>query len=110
MQISTYQRVTLERLREMRRVGGPTWSKHIRFYRNQWIGGVLSISAMSWLAPDFWLMFVGLGLGGWARDVSSIRSFRSQWPVMNEVIDWERVDRLVASPPAPTSDRPAAQV
>jgi hypothetical protein len=97
MQMSTYQRGTLERLRKAHQMGGPSWPVQIGFYRNQWLFSALWTAGMSWLLPIGWPVFVSLSLGAFAKDIAHIRSLRSQWPVMTGVIDWQRVDQLLAA-------------
>lgn len=97
MPFSKYQRGILERLREVHRVGGPSWSKNLRFFRNQWLFSAVWTAGLSWALPEGWPAFVGLALGAFSKDIAQIRTIRSQWSVMNEVIDWERVDHLLDS-------------
>src|SRR5262245_42896491 len=97
MHLTTYQRRNLERLRDSHRAGGPTWAKNLAAYRNHWMISVSWVAVMWWLVPQGWPLIVGLSIGALSKDISYIRSLRAQWPAMAEVIDWEKVDKLLAS-------------
>ena len=52
---------------------------------------------MWWFLPENWPLFVGLIAGAWFRDLIYMRSLQEQWRVLNEVIDWQRVDDMLAA-------------
>lgn len=56
-------------------------------------------------AASFVVAFV---LGAVVRDVASVAKILEWWPVTRSVIDWDRVERLLADGPGPGHPSPAS--
>ena len=58
--------------------------------------------------PLFAGLYIGICIGAFLRDVSRLRLLFQTWPVMRAALDWDQVEKLLASgeidaPPAPPS-------
>ena len=63
----------------------------------------MALSALaSLIFPQVWMLVAGLVAGSCLRDLGYVRSARAVWPVSFTVIDWPKVDDLLAdSKPQP---------
>jgi hypothetical protein len=64
-------------------------------FRTQWTVAVLFTAAMWWFLPEGRALFIGILAGSWFKDIVYIRTLQDQFPIMKEVIDWQRVDAFL---------------
>ena len=95
MELTAFQRKTLEDWRRMN-PEGLTWTMGLRRLAFSW-SLLLALSAAVYLIfPRAWMLVAGLAAGSCLRDLGYIRSARTVWPISLRVIDWAKVDELLA--------------
>ena len=96
MDLTAFQRRTLEDWRRMKPAAGLTWKMGLRRLARSWIllGALVAVASL--LAPRIWMLLVGFAVGSCIRDLGYVRSARAVWPVSFMVIDWPRVDQLLS--------------
>ena len=82
---------------------GLTWKMGLRRLARSWILLAALVAVASLLVPRIWMLLVGFVVGSCIRDLGYVRSARAVWPVSFMVIDWLKVDELLAR------DTPRAQ-
>jgi hypothetical protein len=95
MELTAFQRKTLEEWRRMK-PEGLTWQMGLRRLSLTWTILVGLSAAVFLIMPQLWTLVVGLVAGSCLRDIGYVRSARKVWPVSFEVIDWTKVDELLA--------------
>lgn len=100
MQITRTQRKSLENLQNLRN-DGPSVVSQMR--RNAGVFISLLIGALV-LVPigfmvDAWIgtFTIGLFVGTLVRDIRGFRQWNRLWPVMEQVMDWKRIEELLDS-------------
>jgi len=100
MELTAFQRRTLEDWRRMK-PGGLTWKMGLRRLTRSWIL-LAALGAVAYLLlPRIWMLVAGLVVGSCIRDLGYVRSARAVWPVSFMVIDWQKVDELLADGRSP---------
>ena len=95
MDLTAFQRRTLEDWRRMR-PDGLTWKMGLRRFARSWsLMAALSV-VVYLILPQMWTLVAGLVAGSCLRDLGYVRSARAVWPVSLKVIDWTKVDELLA--------------
>ena len=95
MELTAFQRRTLEDWRRMKPVG-LTWKMGLRRLARSWgLLAAFSIAAFL-ILPQAWMLVTGLVAGSCLRDLGYVRSARAVWPISFKVIDWTKVDELLA--------------
>lgn len=101
--------------------------KTLEAYRDRHLNG-LRLGRITWyLAPSFWFFGVLAAVGWWIllphspvlgwliiggcagsllRDISYLQSTSSLWPVFEQIIDWPKVDRMIADAEKSDFDSP----
>ncbi len=101
MKLTAFQRSTLEDWRRMR-PDGLTWKMGLRRLARTWSLLVALGALTALIFPQVWMLAAGLVAGSCLRDLGYVRSARAVWPVSFTVIDWPKVDDLLAdSKPQP---------
>jgi len=95
MELTAFQRRTLEDWRRMK-PDGLTWKMGLRRLARSWsLLAALTLAACV-ILPQIWMLVAGLVAGTCIRDLGYVRSARAVWPVSLTVIDWAKVDELLA--------------
>lgn len=103
MKLTAFQRSTLEDWRRMR-PDGLTWKMGLRRLARTWSLLVALGALTALIFPQVWMLAAGLVAGSCLRDLGYVRSARAVWPVSLRVIDWPKVDELLADSPRPDCD------
>lgn len=96
MQLTTFQRTTLESWRRMK-PHGLTWTMGLRTLVPKWAVLALLGAGVYFVAPRISLFVACFIAGAILRDLGYLRSARRVWPVSFAVIDWAKVDELLES-------------
>jgi len=56
--------------------------------------------------PTFGGMFLGMTIGAFLRDVNRILSLSRTWPVIHEIINWQRLGELIKGSETPFNKLP----
>ncbi len=75
---------------------GLTWKMGFRRLARSWSLLVALSALASLIFPQVWMLVAGLAAGSCLRDLGYVRSARAVWPVSLRVIDWTKVDELLA--------------
>ena len=94
MELTKFQRVTLEGWRRMK-TQGLTWTMGLRRLALTWAIFAALFAAIYILSPVAGQFVACVIAGAMLRDVGYIRSARRVWPVSLVVIDWAKVDELL---------------
>ena len=95
MELTAFQRRTLEDWRRMK-PDGLTWKMGLRRLARSWSLLLALVVVASLLFPQVWMLVAGLAAGSCLRDLGYVRSARAVWPISFRVIDWTKVDELLA--------------
>jgi glutaredoxin len=112
MQLTKLDAAVLERLCKYRAVA-PTLGERLKAM-SAWTGLVLLLCVAATVAlarldlPGVAFIPAGVFLGALCRDIASQQRFVKAWPLNNEVMDWARVEQLLATAKtAPQAPPPA---
>ena len=78
------------------RPDGLTWKTGFRRLAGSWSLMAALAAGVYLIRPQMWLLVAGMVAGTCLRDLGYIRSARAVWPVSFRVIDWTKVDELLA--------------
>ncbi len=95
MQLTAFHRRTLEDWRRMKH-HGLTWKMGLRRLARSWSLLAALTAAVCIIFPQMWMLVTGLVAGSCIRDLGYVRSARAVWPISLKVIDWAKVDELLA--------------
>ncbi len=95
MELTKFQRKTLEGWRRMK-PQGLTWTMALHRLALTWSLLAALFAAVYMIFPAFALLIACFLAGAMLRDIGYIRSARKVWPVSFAVIDWTKVDELLA--------------
>ena len=100
MQLSKTQRWTLTELRK-HHDSAPTFGKFVRQYFIRFLRLAIILATGIWLgtqmeSPFVQGFFVGFGLAAVTCDLYEIWRYTESWPVLSRIIEWQRVDELLA--------------
>lgn len=100
MQLSKTQRWTLTELRKHHE-SAPSFGTFVRRYYARFLRLGLILAAGIALgtqmeSPFVQGFFVGFGLAAVTRDLYEIWRYTESWPVLSRIIEWQRVDELLA--------------
>lgn len=99
MELTHLQHRYLESLLQLRE-SGIDWGWFARRMARRWLMLTL-IAVFAWFAvvpklPTYGLLLTGVCFGSMLRDFAVFRTSRRTWPVVQEIIDWDRAERLGA--------------
>lgn len=100
MEINQAQRKSLENIQSLRRSQATVWGqirRHLWIYIIRLIGVIILIPLAVLLDSGILLLLTGVVLGATFRDLQNSFIWRKIWPVLAAVLDWERIDELLAS-------------
>lgn len=60
-------------------------------------GGLMTLAAAEILSIPFVMFIIGMGAGAFLRDIARFRMTTQIWPVFQYIVDWEKVDQLLAA-------------
>jgi hypothetical protein len=94
------QRALLVAYRKYRGQEGPTISQLLGWESLCYLAGIVLIGVGALLVetPWFTALFLGWGAGALYVKILNARRIRKAWPTIAEIVDWERVDRLLGNP------------
>ena len=100
MNLSPLQRKTLELYQNLQH-SPPTVSRLLALTARNYLRLLLVIGAgivlmLSLRAPAFSLILVGMLIGVLSRDLGAFRKTVRVWPALVAVLDWNRIDQLLA--------------
>jgi hypothetical protein len=96
MQLTSFQRKTLENWRRMK-PHGLTWTIGLQTLVPKWAVLTVLGAGVYVVAPRVSLFVACVIAGAILRDLGYVRSARRVWPVSLAVIDWAKVDALLES-------------
>jgi len=75
-----------------------------------WVLLLVPLVAGYWLigagCPPLGWMFIGMTIGASLRDVNRILSLFRTWPVIHEIINWQRLGELIRGSENPSNKSP----
>ena len=100
MEINRLQRKTLQGYQDLRRSQGTVWGqirRRLWLYLVRIIGMIIVIPLIVMQNSGLVLLILGIILGMMARDIQYFFIWKRIWPVMETVLNWERIEALLDS-------------